>query len=308
MHNNDKYNNLIIMDNSDTFDKYFSYLQNERRYSGQTIATYRNALTLLLRWKFHNQEIDFSSISHRDLQDFIIEQQNCHKRSSLNIYASAIRSFFQFLVYNNIISQDPSIDLITPKLQKTLPKIFTISQIKNLLAAPIQAFHRHEISHEIAIRDTMILELFYGAGIRISELRNIKINDIDFDNNILTVIGKRNKERLCPFSSAAHNAIKNYIELKNITSNKLLEHDGMLLTARDIQYRLKFYLKKTGLPHDLSPHKIRHSYATHLLNAGADLRLLQELLGHENLSTTQIYTHIDSSHMKSVYNGCHPRA
>lgn len=295
-------------DYNDILDKYFNYLQNERRHSNQTIATYRNALTLLLRWKFHEHEIDLTAITHRDLQDFIIEQQNNHRRTSLHTYSSAIRSFFQFLSSNNIISNDPSIDLITPKLEKTLPKIFTISQIKNILSAPTQAFHRNEISHEIAIRDTMILELFYGAGIRISELRNININDIDFDNNILKVVGKRNKERLCPFSIAAHNAIKNYLALTKITSNKLFEHDGKLLTARDIQYRLKFYLKKTGLPNDLSPHKIRHSYATHLLNAGADLRLLQELLGHENLSTTQIYTHIDSSHMKSVYNGCHPRA
>ena len=128
--------------------------------------------------------------------------------------------------------------------------------------------HDGKISLEIALRDSMILGLFYGAGIRIYELRNITIEDIDFDNKVLKVLGKRKKERIYPFSIAAY----------------------------------------SGLPSDISPHKIRHSYATHLLNAGADLRLLQELLRHENLSTTQIYTHVDSAYMKDIYNGCHPRA
>jgi integrase/recombinase XerC len=213
------------------------------------------------------------------------------------------------LFENKHLETNPSLELITPKLEKTLPKIFTLSQIKSLLSAPLVALNNGKITRQIAFRDAMILELFYGAGLRISELRNIKFGDIDFDNCVLKVVGKRNRERLCPFPVAAGNAIKQYLDTCAIPSpRQLLEHDGKVLTVREIQYRLKFYLQLSGLPMDLSPHKIRHSYATHLLNAGADLRLLQELLGHSNLSTTQIYTHIDSSRMKSVHKNCHPRA
>jgi integrase/recombinase XerC len=192
-----------------------------------------------------------------------------------------------------------------------LPKIFTLSQIKELLAAPMAALSSGRISLEMALRDSMILELFYGAGLRISELRNVKSSDIDFDSRTVKVVGKRGKERVCPFSAAARDAIKKYLNStprKNFSNEKLLHHGKILLTTREIQYRSKFYLQLAGLPMDLSPHKIRHSYATHMLNAGADLRLLQELLGHVNLSTTQIYTHVDSARMKNVHENFHPRA
>lgn len=278
-------------------------------YSVATVSTYKNAINSFFRWKFGENDSDISSVTQRDIQDFIIEKQRNHKRTSLHTYAAALRSLFGFLKKSNVITSDPTIDVKTPKLEKILPKFLTISQIKLLLGAPMRALHDGKISREIALRDSMILELFYGAGIRISELRNITIEDIDFDNKVLKVLGKRKKERICPFSMAASNAIKCYILEKNKTlKDKLFDHDGKILTARNIQYRLKFYLAYSGLPSDISPHKIRHSYATHLLNAGADLRLLQELLGHENLSTTQIYTHVDSAHMKDIYNGCHPRA
>ncbi|MDR2779345.1 MAG: tyrosine-type recombinase/integrase [Puniceicoccales bacterium] len=289
--------------------QYYEYIRSERRFSSTTLATYKNAIDVFIDWKFKNCAIDFSKVSHRDLQDFIIEEQRNRKRTTVHNHVSALRSLFGFLYENKHLEINPALELITPKLEKALPKIFTLSQIKALLAAPLVALNNKKITQRIALRDIMILELFYGAGLRISELRNIRIGDIDFDNCALKVLGKRNKERICPFPLAASNAIKQYLSNRSMPLQKLLlEHNGKLLTVREIQYRLKFYLQSSGLPVDLSPHKIRHSYATHLLNAGADLRLLQELLGHSNLSTTQVYTHIDSSRMKSVHQNCHPRA
>ncbi|MDR1413849.1 MAG: tyrosine-type recombinase/integrase [Puniceicoccales bacterium] len=293
---------------SENLSQYYDYIRSECRFSPATVATYENAINIFLKWKFHG-EVDFAEISHRDLQDFIIEKQRRHRRRTVHNYASALRSLFNFLFENGKIPHNPSADLLTPKLEKTLPKIFTLSQIKELLSAPMKACSREKVSREIALRDGAILELFYGAGLRISELRNIEIGDIDFGNRTMKVLGKRSKERICPFPMAASEAIKQYLGLKKKQwATKLFEQNGKLLSAREIQYRLKFYLQFSGLPMDLSPHKIRHSYATHLLNAGADLRLLQELLGHSSLSTTQVYTHIDSARMKNVHKTCHPRA
>jgi integrase/recombinase XerC len=223
-------------------------------------------------------------------------------------HVSALRSLFQFLFENGKVTTNPATNLITPKLEKSLPKIFTISQIKDLLAAPMYALDNGKITREIALRDAVILELLYGAGLRIGELGNVKIENINFSDRTLKILGKRSKERICPFSIAAHDAIMQYLGTrKNQLAPVLLDHGGKTLTPRAIQYRLKFYLRMAGLPMDLSPHKIRHSYATHLLNAGADLRLLQELLGHSSLSTTQIYTHIDSARMKEIHKNHHPR-
>ncbi|MDR1401738.1 MAG: tyrosine-type recombinase/integrase [Puniceicoccales bacterium] len=293
---------------NESLSRYYDYIRSECRFSPATVATYRNAINVFMKWKFHG-EVDFSKVSHRDLQDFIIEEQRRHRRTTVHNYTSALRSLFNFLFANGKISSNPSIDLLTPKLEKTLPKIFTLSQIKELLAAPMRACGEEKISREMALRDAMILELFYGAGLRISELRNIEIGAIDFTNRTLKVLGKRSKERICPFPMATSEIIKQYLGVrKNQLTGKLFEHDGKLLTPREMQYRLKFYLRFSGLPMDLSPHKIRHSYATHLLNAGADLRLLQELLGHSSLSTTQVYTHIDSARMKNIHEACHPRA
>ncbi|MDR3144037.1 MAG: tyrosine-type recombinase/integrase [Puniceicoccales bacterium] len=289
--------------------QYYDFIASERRFSQATLATYGNAIDVFIDWKFGDGVVDFAGVSRRDLQDFIIEEQRRCKRTTVRNHASALRSLFRFLFENKKIPMDPSLHLVTPKLERRLPKIFTISQIKELLSAPEAAFARGEISREIALRDRMIFELFYGAGLRIGELRNIEIDAVDLAGCSLKVLGKRGKERLCPFSLAAKDAIEKYLAIRpHPSGSKLLEHGGKLLTAREIQYRLKFYLKFAALPADLSPHKIRHSFGTHMLNAGADLRLLQELLGHSSLSATQVYTRVDSSRMKNVHRNFHPRA
>ncbi len=285
--------------------KFFNQLNDERALSHHTIATYKNALKVFKNWR-HNS--DLLHTSHREIQDFIIEMQKTKARTTIHNYISALRTFFQFATREHLITQNPTDEIVLPKMQKLLPKILTIQQIKELIHAPLQALQADKITPKIALRDTMIIELFYGTGMRISELQKIKLSDIDFSNRVIKVLGKGNKERICPFSSATEYAIQQYKKKYLHSSDDFLlsQRNGHLLSIREIQYRIKFYLKFCGLPTDLSPHTIRHAYATHLLNAGADLRLVQELLGHANLETTQIYTHINSEHIKNVYKNCHP--
>ncbi len=285
--------------------KFIHQLNDERMLSQHTISTYQNALKVFKKWKNTDNILNTTS---RDIQDFIIEMQKIRSRTTIHNYVSALRTFFNFAVRENIISQNPATELSLPKLQKLLPKILTKNQIKQLLQAPFQALKLELISSKIAFRDSMIIELFYGTGMRISEVQKIKLSDIDFTNRVIKVLGKGSKERICPFSISTEKAIKTYIEKYLPTSSKFLltEKSEKLLSIRNIQYRMKYYLKLCGLPIDLSPHTIRHAYATHLLNAGADLRLVQELLGHANLETTQIYTHVDSKHIQNIYQHCHP--
>ncbi|MDR3274164.1 MAG: tyrosine-type recombinase/integrase [Puniceicoccales bacterium] len=287
--------------------KFFSQLHSERMLSQHTIDAYRNALKIFSRWRKSDSIL---GATQREIQDFIIEMQKTRSRTTIHNYVSALRAFFTFAVGEKLADPNPTSELILPKLKKLLPKILTLSQIAELLNAPTKALQLGHISPKIALRDAMILELFYGAGLRIGELQNIKIRDIDFQNRALKVLGKGSKERICPFTEAASMAINRYgSQFLSDTDAYLLAHGGgKVLSIRDIQYRMKFYLKLCGLPSDLSPHTIRHAYATHLLNNGANLRLVQELLGHASLETTQIYTHIDSEHIKNIHRHCHPHA
>jgi integrase/recombinase XerC len=287
--------------------KFFDQLRSERMLSGHTIATYGNAIKIFSRWRKSDEVLD---ATQREIQDFIIEMQRTKSRATTHNYASALRTFFAFATGEKLIAKNPAAELILPKLQKLLPKILTLAQITELLNAPLKALQLGRVSPKVALRDLMILELFYGAGLRIGELRMIKIGDIDFQNRTLKVLGKGSKERICPFTEAALKAIDGYkSQFASGTEAYLLSHgNGKILSVRNMQYRVKFYLKLCGLPSDLSPHTIRHAYATHLLNNGADLRLVQELLGHASLETTQIYTHVDSEHIKNVHRHCHPHA
>ncbi len=287
--------------------QFFDQLSSERALSNHTIATYRNALKMFKNWRKKNNLLD---VSTREIQDFIIEMQKTHSRTTIHNYISALRTFFKFAVREHFVSSAPTDELALPKLEKLLPKILTITQIKMLIQAPMRALQAGLITRNIALRDSMIIELFYGTGMRISELQKILLSDIDFSNRTIKVLGKGNKERICPFSLATEQAILRYRdEYPLAMDDYLLKRDHKaVLSIREIQYRIKFYLKFCGLPTDLSPHTIRHAYATHLLNAGADLRLVQELLGHANMETTQIYTHVDSAHIKNVYLHCHPHA
>lgn len=294
---------MLIEKDNKFIAMFFQHLRNERGLSENTIATYTNAfkrLALCLKCA------DIHNVTALQLQDFVIEICRNHERRSAHNYVSAIRTFFKFLRENKLVTVDPTESIVLPKLERVLPKIMNRQQIEQLLRAPREMLSQNLISQKIAARDEMILELFYGSGMRISELRNIKIYDIDCDSRVIKVVGKGNKERLCPFSLAAYRAIQQFWSICGKGDYLVCVDNKPPLSARQIENRMKVYLKFSGLPADLSPHTIRHAYATHLLNAGADIRLIQELLGHANLSTTQIYTHMDSRVLKDVHRRCHP--
>jgi integrase/recombinase XerC len=284
---------------------FFDHLRSERMLSPHTIKAYKNSLEMFSRWHKRDAILD---VTGRELQDFIIEMQKIKSKKTVRNYASALRVFFSFAIEKKLIGVDPTSELILPKSQKLLPKILTPSQITKFLNAPFEALRVGRVTRRIAARDSMIFELFYGAGLRISELLKIKMSDIDRQTQTLQISGKGNRERICPFTNAALMAINEYkAQFLSDADVYLMERDnGDVLSAREIQYRMKFYLRFCGLPADLSPHTIRHAYATHLLNGGTGLRSVQELLGHRSLETTQIYTHVDSKHIKNVHRHCHP--
>ena len=194
-----------------------------------------------------------------------------------------------------------------PKSKKLLPQTLSVDQTLKLIDIKDISF--------LGIRDHAILELFYSSGLRLSELVNLNYNDINFDDGIISIIGKGNKERVAPIGSFASIAIKKWLKIrKNISGleseNKILflSKNSKKLTPRAIQYRLKFWAIKQGVPENIHPHLLRHSFASHMLQSSQDLRAVQELLGHENISTTQIYTHLDFQHLSKVYDKAHPRA
>lgn len=225
---------------------------------------------------------------------------------------STIRSFFKFISREGIIKINPTINLTTPKIEKKLPYFLYLQEINKLIEAPPG-------NTIFGIRDRAILELLYGTGMRVGELVNLNIQDIDLDEKTVRVFGKGSKERILPLGNPSIKAIQEYIAgrnrfIKKIAINRkemnafLLNRFGGRLSARSIRRIIIKYMKIAGLNKKISPHVLRHSFATHLLGGGADLRSVQELLGHESLSTTQIYTHITKERLKITYNKSHPRS
>ena len=223
----------------------------------------------------------------------------------------AVRSLYKFLCREGILEINPVESIRTPKLDKKLPKFMTVNDTEALLNLP-------DLNTLSGIRDSAIMETLYSAGMRVSELVGIDVADVDFLNGVVKVKGKGKKERLSPIGNHALKAIQAYLDKRKLemVSNKLctdskalfLNNRGGRLTERSVARMLEKYVKKAGIYSKISPHTFRHSFATHLLDRGADLRSVQELLGHANLSTTQIYTHITTERLKEVYDKAHPRA
>ncbi|HDK26521.1 MAG TPA: tyrosine recombinase XerC [Candidatus Atribacteria bacterium] len=252
-------------------------------------------------------------IDHQIMRKFIVYlKEKKYSKRSISRKVSTARSFFKFLHKEEIIEVNPTLNLITPKIDKKLPYFLYLQEIDKLIETP----PRNKLS---GIRDRAILEILYGTGIRVSELTNLNIDDIDFNEKIIKVLGKGSKERILPLSNPVIKAMQEYIEKrylfnrnkfdKTINKNALfLNRFGGRLTARSIRRIIIKYIKIAGLNKKLSPHVLRHSFATHLLGGGADLRSVQELLGHKSLSTTQIYTHITKERLKEIYQKSHPRS
>lgn len=305
---------------------FLDYLEKERRYSAYTVRNYRQALEDFWRWLLSAKLIDatengevFAQLTSRDLRDFVIESQARFDRKTLHNHASGLRAFYKFWLRRERLTHNPFIGVPLPKLEKRLPQFLTEAQMHRLLDGPACLLENNTADAFVAWRDRLAMELLYGGGLRVSELTALTYADIDFESGVARVLGKGRKERLCPLGRVAMAVLKKFrAEFAATTaagaggasaeSPILILKNGARMPVRHVQLMLKRYLALADLPSEISPHKLRHSYATHLLNAGADLRLVQELLGHASLNSTQIYTHVSVARLKEVYQKAHPRA
>ena len=293
---------------------FLEHLAKERRYSRYTVRNYRQAFEDFWRWLARSGLADrgWDRLESRDLRDFVIEGQRRFSRRTLHNHLSGLRAFWKFWMRRGRLSHSPLAGLPLPKLAQPLPKFLTEKQMVDLLAAPQRLIENGSLDLFTAWRDRLVMELLYGGGLRVSELSGLNYGQIDFERGFARVLGKGNKERLCPLGRVAMAVLVKWRDEFARTSAAdapvIVNAHHERLPVREIQRLLKRYLALAGLPADMTPHKLRHSYATHLLNAGADLRLVQELLGHVNLATTQIYTHVSVAHLKMVYDKAHPRA
>lgn len=291
-----------------------THLSEERRASAYTVRNYRQAFEDFHRWLAQNglAERRFDALTSRDMRDFVIEAQHRFDRRTLRNHVSGLRTFYRFWMRRGVLSRDPWLGVPLPKLEKRLPKFLTEAQMKRLLAGPEQLLRDGVVDPHTAWRDRLAMELLYGAGLRVSELVALTHGAIDAERGVARVLGKGQKERLCPLGRVGLAVLQKfraeYAPQATATTPVLVNPDGSAMSVRAVQLMLKRYLELAGLPLDLTPHKLRHSYATHLLNAGADLRLVQELLGHSQLATTQVYTHVSVARLKEIYAKAHPRA
>ncbi len=284
-------------------EKFIRYLEIEKNYSKHTILNYKLDLQ---DFKKFLAETSPEKVDYLTLRKYlaILKGKTLGSRT-INRRLSALRSFFKFLTRESYIKTNPTLVLSSPKLEKHLPSFMTEEEVAKLIEA---AFQKDEFD-EMGLRDRAILETFYSTGLRISELVGLSIDDMDFISGIVKIMGKGKKERIVPIGEAAIQAIRRYLD-KRKKQNKavFLNKNGTRITSRGVRGIVEKYIHIAGIRQGVSPHTFRHSFATHLLNRGADLRTVQELLGHANLSTTQIYTHLTTERLKSVYDKAHPHA
>lgn len=281
-------------------DKFIAYLEIEKNASVHTILNYKLDLT-----EFSNflKDTAVDKVDYLSLRKYLahLKEKNLKSRT-LARKVSCLRTFFKFLSREGYIKTNPATLLLTPKLDKRLPQFLTEDEVLKLLEAPSK-------DDESGLRDRAILETFYSTGMRISELVGLNIDDVDFISGVVKVRGKGKKERLLPIGEKAIGALRQYLDKrKEKTKEIFLNKSGTRITDRGVRDILEKYIKLTSLNENISPHSLRHTFATHLLNHGADLRSVQELLGHVNLSTTQIYTHLSTERLKNIYDKTHPRA
>jgi len=253
-----------------------------------------------------------NALQPREVRDFVIEAQRRFGRRTLHNHVSGLRSFCRFWLRRGLLGRNPFTAVPLPRLERRLPQFLTEEQVRKLLGAPLQRLEAGATDPFTAWRDRLAMELLYGAGLRVSELVGLDYDGIDVARGIARVVGKGRKERLCPIGSVATAVLEQFRRIHAVAAGPsdpvLTTPAGRRMTVRAVQRMLKEHLALAGLPQDLTPHKLRHSYATHLLNAGADLRMVQELLGHARLATTQVYTHVSVARLKEAYDRAHPRA
>ena len=281
-------------------DKFISYLEIEKNYSPHTILNYRIDLEGFLQFI---GSTPVEKVDYLFLRKFLAQLRTKHYRPrTLTRKLSSLRSFFKFLHREGFVKENPAVLLMSPKLDKPLPKFLSEDEITKFIEAP-------SLKAVSGKRDRAILETLYSTGMRVSELVGLNTNHVDLIGNIVKVSGKGKKERLIPIGDKALDAIRDYLQSRKQRLNALfLNKNGTRLSDRGVRNIVNKHITAVSATKNISPHVVRHSFATHLLNRGADLRSVQELLGHVNLSTTQIYTHVTTDRLKEVYNKAHPRA
>ena len=320
-------NEKKMVETGKSLSGFIRYLRTEKDASVHTVAAYTSGI-IEFAVKVRGSDASFDnwqSVDREQARTFIAELYGTgNSKRSIQRKISGLRSFFRYLQINRFVAVNPFDNLPSLKADKPLPKVMSINQIDQLINA-VDSYWQGILSSGPArsdegadfscARDKAIIEAIYSGGLRISEVLNLNYNEADISSGVIKVRGKGKKERLAVLGTPAKKALRNYLRLRSFAGGLrengaplFLNQQGSRLTPRSFQRNLKNYLVQGGLPPDLTPHKLRHSFATHLLDAGADLRSVQEMLGHENLSTTQIYTHVSAERLKKVYADAHPLA
>ncbi len=287
-------------------EEFFRHLAVEQNVSPRTLKAYRQALG---GFRARNSK-PWKECSTDDFRDHLFAiMKRGQARSYVRLQFSALRAFYKFLKDRKKLRVDPLRQLQLPKVEKKLPLVLTRQQIEELLAAPMKVPKERAAPKWMPLRDAAVMELFYSSGLRLSELGALNVDDVDLYTESVRVFGKGRKERVSPVGAPALDAIQKYRSAANVHSGALFINSRRgRISSRSIWLILKRYLRHTSIPISISPHKLRHSFATHLLDRGADLRSVQALLGHASLSTTQIYTHVTIERLKKAYADAHPRA
>jgi len=297
---------LVPADRDPLVEEFLRYLANERNVSTRTLKAYRKALT---GFRTENKT-SWKKCSADEFRDYLFAlMKRGQARSYVRMQFSALRTFYQFLAARKKLRHNPVREVQLPKLEKKLPLVLTRSQIEELIAAPLKVDKNRAAPSWMPLRDVAIMELFYSSGLRLSELAALDVADLDPYTESARVFGKGRKERVCPVGLPALEAIQRYRAAANTHAGPLFINKARKrMSVRSIWLVLKRYVRHTSIPISISPHKLRHSFATHMLDRGADLRSVQALLGHASLSTTQIYTHVTVERLKKAYTEAHPRA
>ena len=293
---------------SDSLSKEFlDHLGDGKNYSPQTLRSYRQALG---QFRNFRPSLEWKAATADDFRAYLFDlMKRDRSRATIRLSFAALRSFYNYLTDRNIIPTNVLKLLSLPKLEKKLPQFLTVPQVTTLMDQPTTRRKSKQAPEWMAARDAAILELFYSSGLRLAELAELDVRDLDPIGETVRVMGKGSRERIVPVGGLALEALSRYRHQANVQAGPLfLNKSRKRLGHRSIWLLLKTYVREAGLPATLSPHKLRHSFATHLLDNGADLRSVQSLLGHASLTTTQIYTHVTTERLKRAYDAAHPRA
>jgi len=286
---------------------FFIFLNDEKGFSNHTIKSYKNDINKFLNFLLE-RKIELKEVSKIEIRDFLADQYDLGlSKKTIARRLASIKSLFKFLFNSRFVSKNPTLFLSTPKVSKKLPDFVDEKMINELMNQP-------DLGTEKGLRDKAVLELFYSTGMRLSELINLNISSVDDKNNLIKVTGKGSKERLIPFGKRAKFSIEKYLNKRALNWKSLNEEIPLFvnnknerLPRRTVQRRISNYIKMIANGKRLGPHTLRHTFATHLMDRGADIRAVGDLLGHSSLSSTQVYTHVKPERMKEVYKQSHPR-